>query len=141
VSLYLHENFIDCVEAAAEQRRLSEATARVLRQLVALHGVALLLDAAGDLQEAGYCTGRQAGMLREAQRGLARALRPNTLALGDSFAYPDYQLNSALGRKDGNVYQALLDSARSSPLNASEEGPAWKPVLEPLLSPAVRSRL
>jgi hypothetical protein len=35
----------------------------------------------------------------------------------------------------------LLDSARSSPLNASEEGPAWKPVLEPLLSPAVRSRL
>lgn len=34
-----------------------------------------------------------------------RAVRPNALALVDSFAYPDYQLNSALGRKDGNVYQ------------------------------------
>ena len=37
--------------------------------------------------------------------------------------------------------QALLDSARASPLNATEEGPAWGPVLEPLLNPRARSRL
>lgn len=37
--------------------------------------------------------------------------------------------------------QALLDSARISPLNATQEGPAWKPVLEPLLNPGIRSRL
>lgn len=37
--------------------------------------------------------------------------------------------------------QALLDSARASPLNASAEGPAWDPVLKPLLSPMARSRL
>ena len=80
-------------------------------------------------------------MLREQQRALVRALRPNALAFVDSFAYSDYQLNSALGRKDGNVYQALLDSALSNPLNATPEGPAWKPVLEPLLNPKARSRL
>lgn len=141
VALYLHKNFVDCVEAAADQRKMTAPTTAALRQLVSLHGVALLLEAAGDLLESGYATGRQAGWLREAQRSLVRAVRPNALALVDSFAYPDYQLNSALGRRDGNVYQALLDSARISPLNATQEGPAWKPVLEPLLNPQARSRL
>ncbi|EFN54271.1 hypothetical protein CHLNCDRAFT_36152 [Chlorella variabilis] len=141
VALYLHQNFVDCVEAAASQRALGAAASGVLRELMQLHGVVLLLEASSDLLEGGYCSGRQAGMLREQQRALVRSLRPNAISLADSFAYPDYQLNSALGRKDGNVYQALLDSARISPLNATHEGPAWKEVLEPLLSPAVRSRL
>ncbi|PSC69663.1 peroxisomal acyl-coenzyme A oxidase 1-like [Micractinium conductrix] len=141
IALYLHQNFIECVEAASSQRKLSAGPAAVLRQLVALHGVATLLDAAGDLQERGYATGRQVALLRGEQRTLVRALRPNAVALTDSFGYPDYMLNSALGRRDGNVYQALLDSAKSSPLNATQEGPAWKPVLEPLLNPQARSRL
>ena len=85
--------------------------------------------------------GGQAALLRGAHRALGRALRPNALPLVDAFAYSDYQLNSALGRRDGNVYQALLDSARISPLNATPEGPAWKPVLEPLLNPRARSRM
>lgn len=70
-----------------------------------------------------------------------RALRPNAVALVDSFAYPDYLLNSALGRKDGDIYAALLTMAKSSPLNRTDEGPAWKPVLEQLLNPHLRSRL
>ena len=44
-------------------------------------------------------------LLRGEQRTLVRALRPNAVALTDSFGYPDYMLNSALGRRDGNVYQ------------------------------------
>ena len=156
VALYLHQNFVDCVEAAASQRALGAAASGVLRELMQLHGVVLLLEASSDLLEGGYCSGepageqvgavegglrwgagglgpgadqavvgpwqapewhqlsappshlpagRQAGMLREQQRALVRSLRPNAISLADSFAYPDYQLNSALGRKDGNVYQ------------------------------------
>lgn len=141
IALYLHQNFVDCVEAAAGQRSITAPAAAALRAVVALHGVVLLVEASGDLLEAGYCSGRQVAMLREQQRALVRELRPNALALVDSFGIPDFQLNSALGRKDGNVYQALLDSARASPLNASAEGPAWDPVLKPLLSPMARSRL
>lgn len=36
---------------------------------------------------------------------MIRELRPNAVALTDGFGYTDYLLNSALGRKDGNVYQ------------------------------------
>lgn len=49
--------------------------------------------------------GRQVAWLREEQRALVRALRPDAVALTDAFGYPDYQLNSALGRKDGDVYR------------------------------------
>lgn len=45
-------------------------------------------------------------MVREAHRGLVRQLRPDAVPLTDAFAYPDYMLNSALGRKDGDVYKA-----------------------------------
>lgn len=70
---------------------------------------------------------------------LLSALRPDAVGLVDAFAFPDYLLNSALGRADGDVYRGLLDMARSSPLNATQEGPAWQDVLRPVLAP--RSRL
>ena len=31
---------------------------------------------------------------------------------------------------DGDVYRALLAAAQASPLNATEEGPAWEAVLK-----------
>ena len=39
VTLYLHQNFADCVEAAEGKRQLGAAAAGALRQLVQLHGV------------------------------------------------------------------------------------------------------
>ena len=62
------------------------------------------------------------------------ALRPDAVALVDAFGLTDYQLNSALGRKDGDVYRALLAAAQASPLNETEEGSAWDSVLKPRLN-------
>ena len=42
-------------------------------------------------------------------------------------------------RKDGDVYRSLLEVAQRSPFNDTEEGPAWKPVLEARLNPNVRA--
>ena len=36
---------------------------------------------------------------------LLAAVRPDAVALVDAFGYDDYLLNSALGRKDGDVYR------------------------------------
>lgn len=41
-------------------------------------------------------------------------------------------------RKDGDVYKSLLEVAQRSPFNDTEEGPAWKPVLESRLNPKLR---
>jgi acyl-CoA oxidase len=71
--------------------------------------------------------------MRECQRALLQAVRPDAVALVDAFAFEDYALNSALGRRDGDVYRALLDMAQGSPLNSTEEGPAWRGVLQPVM--------
>ncbi|GFH31369.1 acyl-coenzyme A oxidase [Haematococcus lacustris] len=55
------------------------------------------------------------------------------VGLVDALGVPDYLLHSALGRADGDVYQALLDMAQVSPLNATEEGPAWHSILKPVM--------
>jgi acyl-CoA oxidase len=37
--------------------------------------------------------------------------------LVDAFDFPDHVLSSAIGRYDGNVYEALFDAAQRSTLN------------------------
>ena len=63
-----------------------------------------------------------------------RDLRPDAVALVDSFGFEDYLLNSAIGRHDGDVYSALLEAAKRSKLNQTEEGPAWHDILKPVLT-------
>jgi len=61
--------------------------------------------------------------LKIAREALQRAMndtRPNAVALVDAFDIPDNVLNSVLGRYDGNVYEALYESAKKSPINQSD---------------------
>lgn len=48
---------------------------------------------------------------------LLAVIRPDAVAPVDAFALPDYYLNSALGRYDGNVYEAMTKMAEKEPLN------------------------
>ena len=50
-----------------------------------------------------------------------------------------YVLLCGCSRKDGDVYRSLLEVAQRSPFNDTEEGPAWKPVLESRLNPKLRA--
>ena len=52
-------------------------------------------------------------------------LRPDAVALTDAFGASDYSLASTLGRSDGNVYEAIMQEARLSPLNASPVMVGW----------------
>ena len=67
------------------------------------------------------------------KRELLTQLRPDAISLVDAWAFTDYELNSAIGREDGDVYTALLAAAQSSPLNETQEGPAWRSVLQPAM--------
>jgi acyl-CoA oxidase len=63
---------------------------------------------------------RQIENVRAGIYTLLARLRPNAVALVDSLDYSDRELHSVLGRRDGNVYPALLEWAQQSPLNKSE---------------------
>jgi len=118
--------------APAPAPPLSPPAVAALRRLAALYGLTLLEQRAlPELLEAGYLAQAQLRGLRARSRALLAELRPDAVALVDAFALPDYLLNSALGREDGDVYAALLAMAQGSPLNATAEGPAWAGVLGP----------
>lgn len=63
--------------------------------------------------ESGYVSGAQAGLVRSAVRALLGEVRPDAVALVDAWNFSDHVLGSALGRHDGNVYQALFDWVRA----------------------------
>jgi acyl-CoA oxidase len=81
---------------------------------------------------------RQVAWMRRQYYALLTVLRQDAVGLVDAFGLSDYLLNSALGRFDGDVYRALLAAAQGSPLNQTQEGPAWDGILKPLLVPRPR---
>ncbi|KAK9826538.1 hypothetical protein WJX74_001334 [Apatococcus lobatus] len=134
--LVLHTTFAQSVH----QADLEPAARAALIKLVALHGMSLLLRDLQDLFMDGYLQAFQAQMLVQRRNELLLELRPDAVALVDSFGIADYQLNSCLGRSDGDVYRALLEAASGQQLNKTEEGPAWNAVLKPWLDPASRQQ-
>ena len=68
----------------------------------------------------GYFNPGQISILNMKVLTLLEDIRPNAVALVDAFDYPDQLLQSCLGRYDGQVYEALYNYAKSSPLNDSD---------------------
>ena len=68
----------------------------------------------------GYMSDGQVDMVQDAMFDLLAAIKPNAVALVDAFDFPDQVLGSALGRWDGNVYEAIMETARNSTLNKSQ---------------------
>lgn len=58
--------------------------------------------------------------IQQAIYDLLTKIRPNAVAIVDSFDFSDFELKSVLGRRDGNVYTALLEWAKKSPLNKTQ---------------------
>jgi acyl-CoA oxidase len=62
------------------------------------------------------------GLYEETKVEILKALaqvRPNAVTLVDAFDFPDFLLQSSLGRFDGNVYPDMIDRASREPANAS----------------------
>lgn len=64
---------------------------------------------------------------------LLAVIRPDAVALVDAFALPDYYLNSALGRYDGNVYEAMTKMAEKEPLNHTVVVDGYEECIKPFV--------
>ena len=61
--------------------------------------------------------------LQEHMHMLLDAIRPDVVGLVDALGFDDEVLNSTIGRYDGNVYEAIYEEAKRSPLNQSPTTP------------------
>ncbi|XP_025091952.1 peroxisomal acyl-coenzyme A oxidase 1-like [Pomacea canaliculata] len=101
-----------------------------LCQLYALDGIIRYL---GDFMKDGYISSEQAVLLQSQLLTLLAELRPNAVALVDAFDFPDAVLDSALGRWDGNVYEALYDYSLRSKLNEKQVLDAYHKYQRPFM--------
>ncbi|KAK4434875.1 Peroxisomal acyl-coenzyme A oxidase 1 [Sesamum alatum] len=114
----------------------------VKQQLEALCGIyylSLLHKHQGDFLGASYLTPKQAAFANDQLRALYTKVRPNAIALVDSFNYTDHFLGSILGRYDGNVYPELYKAAWKDPLNESDIPDGYHDYIRPLLKQELRS--
>lgn len=112
------KNFHDAIfpPSTASSLNVDEPTLAVLRKLFRLHSLHTLERESAEFFTSGAVTVRQITLTRtKAVMKLLDDIRPHAIRLVDSWSFPDWQLDSSLGRSDGKVYEDLFH--RASELN------------------------
>jgi len=127
-SIILH-NFIDALTNIRDPSLLP-----ILTTLARLFALSHIERELGDFTEDGYLNASQCALVRQSVRELLPVVRVDAVAIVDSFDFSDHYLNSALGKWDGNVYEALYQWANTSnPMNESQVAPGVERILLPLM--------
>ncbi|XP_031273870.1 peroxisomal acyl-coenzyme A oxidase 1-like [Pistacia vera] len=112
---------------------------QVLGMLCNIYALHILHKNLGDFVSTGCITPKQASLANEQLRSLYSQVRPNAVALVDSFNYTDHFLGSVLGRYDGNVYPNLYEEAWKDPLNDSVVPDGYHEYIRPILKQQLRT--
>jgi len=112
----------------------------VLERLLALFGVMCVERNAAEFMMDGFVSPKQIGWVSNGISALLAYLRPEAVALVDAFGHSDYELNSVLGRYDGDVYRHLFEWAKRAPMNQGLTPPGYEEYLKPLLNGEVMTR-
>lgn len=119
----LVQNFYE----ALQNLKLPLATREVLVDLFRLFSFYTIDVEAREFQKSKAVSSEELDQLPSKIIELMKRIRPHAVRLVDSFALPDYLLDSALGRFDGQVYEDLFNRAhRLNPLNRMTFNPNYK---------------
>lgn len=113
------KNFYDALQSQSLQYELDPATIDVLHKLFRLYALNTLQNEAAEFYSSAAVTVRQIQLARtKTVMKLLEDIRPHALRLVDAWQFPDWQLDSSLGRKDGKVYEDMFYRASElNPLN------------------------
>ena len=108
--------------------------AAALGRLLALHGLSTMEATLDEWLEDGYLAPHQAAWVRAAAAGAMNSVTDDAVALVDAWGFADRELQSPLGRWDGQVYPAVFEAAQASTLNTQLDPEAYRFLLRPLNS-------
>lgn len=128
----LLDNFIASIKEESE-KSLAPQEVMVMTDLSVLFGLYWMEKEAGEFMEDGYMSAEQMKWARACIIITLDKLRPHAVKLVDAFDFSDFRLKSTLGRYDGNVYPAILESSKNDPLNTTEPGPGYEKHLKRLI--------
>jgi len=121
---FMLSNFIDEIQDISDAK-----SSQALHKVCALFGTTRILDD----NWTGLFDAKGFGFCKQAVRQLLDDLRPDAISLTDAWDIPDRVLNSTLGRKDGNVYEALWEATKKAPFNQRDPFVGFKESLAPHL--------
>ena len=129
------KSFVESLESPG-MKEMKVENQRVMKKLSDVFSLHYLLRKCGDFIESGVIHGSDIAELREVLVRLFRDIRPEAVSLVDAFDYPDFVLNSVLGRKDGDVYRAMWDWVQDNPRNKHPNGvhPVYHKYVKELLA-------
>ncbi|XP_069105807.1 peroxisomal acyl-coenzyme A oxidase 1-like [Argopecten irradians] len=117
---HCHQYEVNVFVNTVTEAKVDNNTRAVLTTLCKLYAVNGILENLGEFLQDQYFTAEQVDILTDQLTTLLTAVRPDAVALVDAFDFHDELLDSCLGRYDGNVYHALYQFAKSSPLNEKD---------------------
>lgn len=101
-----------------EHHHLDGETLGALHALFKLFALATLEKEAGEFFASAATTVKQIALARKQVMKLLDEVRPHAVRLVDAWQFPDWQLDSSLGRRDGRVYEDMFRRASTlNPLN------------------------
>lgn len=119
------KNFFEAVSSPQLTGSLDPETTGILHSLFRLYALNTLETHAAEFFSSGAVTVRQITLTRTtAVMKLLDEIRPHAVRLVDAWHIPDWQLDSSLGRYDGQVYDDLFK-------RASEQNPVNDLVFDP----------
>lgn len=113
------KNFHQALNDKATTDALDPDTITILHKLFRLYALNTLQKEASEFFSSAATTVRQIQLARTKQTlNLLEAVRPHAVRLVDAWKFPDWQLDSSLGRYDGKVYEDMFHRASEiNPLN------------------------
>ncbi|KAF4313161.1 Acyl-CoA oxidase [Botryosphaeria dothidea] len=114
------KNFYESIQASEFNRELDPETQTLMYKLFRLYALHTLESEASEFYTSSAVTVRQIQLARtSAVMKLLAEIRPHAVRLVDSWDFPDWQLDSSLGRADGKVYEDMFHRASElNPLNS-----------------------
>ncbi|ETI57005.1 hypothetical protein F441_00607 [Phytophthora nicotianae CJ01A1] len=112
-------------------------TKAAVAQLCQLFGASLLVRGLGVFRQDDYFSNAQGEMVHQHLQKLLVPVRRNAVRLTDAWDFSDFELNSTIGRYDGDIYRALVEQTKREPLNASQVIDEYDKYLRPLIQSAL----
>lgn len=114
------KNFYEAINSKEMASELDEETRTLMHKLFRLYALNTLEREASEFFSSSAVTVRQIQLARtKTVMKLLEEIRPHSVRLVDAWQFPDWQLDSSLGRFDGKVYEDLFHRASElNPLNA-----------------------
>jgi acyl-CoA oxidase len=113
------KNFHDALQDPETKRQIDGETIGLLHKLFRLFALNTLEKEASEFYSSAAVTVRQITLARtKTVMKLLEEIRPHAVRLVDAWKFPDWQLDSSLGRYDGKVYEDMFYRASElNPLN------------------------